>query len=113
MISLIALIIGVLIGTGTYLMLKKTAFKVVLGLFLYGQAANVLIVSMGGIKLGEPPILVNDSPLVYTDPLVQALVLTAIVIGFGVTAFLLVLIYRAYQTHDSDEVDLFGNTDDN
>jgi multicomponent Na+:H+ antiporter subunit C len=112
MIALLALMIGFLIGTGTYLMLKKTAFKVVLGIYLYSQAANLLIISMGGVKLGEPPILTDDSAVTYSDPLVQALVLTAIVIGFGVTAFLLVLIYRAYQTHDSDAIDLFENTDE-
>lgn len=112
MVGLLAIIIGFLVGTGTYLILKKTAFKVALGLVLYGQAANLLIITMGGVKLGEPPILLRESGIVYTDPLVQALILTAIVIGFGVTAFLLVLVYRAYQAHDSDSVDLFGEADD-
>jgi multicomponent Na+:H+ antiporter subunit C len=112
MIGLLAIIVGVLTGTGTYLILKKTAFKVVLGLVLYGQAANLLIIMMGGVKLGKPPILLGDSDTIYTDPLVQALILTAIVIGFGVTAFLLVLVYRAYQVHDSDAVDLFEEADD-
>ncbi len=112
MIALLALMIGVLIGSGTYLILKKMAFKVVLGLVLYGQAANLLIISMGGIQLGDPPILSGLSTDAYTDPLVQALVLTAIVISFGVTSFLLALILRAYQTHDSDEVDLFDAADE-
>lgn len=112
MIGLLAIIIGVLVGTGTYLILKTTAFRVALGLVLYGQAANLLIITMGGVKLGEPPILLREAGLNYSDPLVQALTLTAIVIGFGVTAFLLVLIYRAYQAHDSDSVDLFEEADD-
>jgi multicomponent Na+:H+ antiporter subunit C len=112
MIGLLAIIIGVLVGAGTYLILKKTAFKVALGLVLYGQAANLLIITMGGVKLGEPPILLREAGISYSDPLVQALILTAIVIGFGVTAFLLVLVYRAYQAHDSDSVDLFEEVDD-
>jgi multicomponent Na+:H+ antiporter subunit C len=112
MIALLAIIIGVLVATGTYLILKKTAFMVALGMVLYGQAANLLIITMGGVKLGEPPILLGQENIIYTDPLVQALILTAIVIGFGVTAFLLVLVYRAYQTHDSDNVDLFEEVDD-
>ncbi len=112
MIGLLAIIIGVLVATGTYLILKKTAFKVALGMVLYGQAANVLIITMGGVKTGAPPILLGEDGIVYTDPLVQALILTAIVIGFGVTSFLLVLVYRAYQAHDSDNVDLFEGADD-
>jgi multicomponent Na+:H+ antiporter subunit C len=112
MIALLAIIIGVLVATGTYLILKKTAFMVALGMVLYGQAANLLIITMGGVKLGEPPILLDQENIIYTDPLVQALILTAIVIGFGVTAFLLVLVYRAYETHDSDNVDLFEEVDD-
>jgi len=112
MIGLLAIIIGVLVATGTYLILKKTAFKVALGMVLYGQAANLLIITMGGVKLGEPPILLREAGITYSDPLVQALILTAIVIGFGVTSFLLVLVYRAYQSHDSDNVDLFEEVDD-
>lgn len=112
MIGLLAIIIGVLVATGTYLILKKTAFKVALGLVLYGQAANLLIITMGGVKLGEPPILLREAGIAYSDPLVQALILTAIVIGFGVTAFLLVLVYKAFDTHGSDDVDLFEDVDD-
>jgi multicomponent Na+:H+ antiporter subunit C len=112
MIGLLAIIIGVLVTTGTYLILKKTAFKVALGMVLYSQAANLLIITMGGVKLGAPPILLGEDGIAYTDPLVQALILTAIVIGFGVTSFLLVLVYRSYQAHDSDNIDLFEEADD-
>lgn len=112
MIALLAIVTGILVATGTYLLLKKTAFKVVLGLVLYSHAANLLIITMGGVKLGKAPLLDGSSPAAYTDPLVQALILTAIVIGFGVTAFLLVLVLRAYQAHDSDNVDLLEEQDE-
>lgn len=102
---LMALVIGTLFGGGLYLCLRRRTFQVVLGFSLLSHGVNLLILNMGGIRRGQPP-LVSDAAAGYTDPLVQALILTAIVIGFGVTAFLLVLAYRSYQENGTDEVNL-------
>jgi len=102
---LMALAIGTLFGAGLYLCLRRRTIQVVLGFALLGHAVNLLILSMGGLRHGQPP-LVSAAATGYADPLVQALILTAIVIGFGVTAFLLVLAYRSYQETGSDEVNL-------
>ncbi len=102
---LMALAIGTLFGGGLYLCLRRRSFQLVLGMALLGHAANLLILNMGRIRKGAPPI-VTDQAAGYTDPLVQALILTAIVIGFGVTAFLLVLAYRSYQENGTDDVNV-------
>ncbi len=102
---LMAVAIGTLFGAGLYLCLRQRAFHLVLGMALWGHAANLLILNMGAIRKGQPPII-TDHATGYTDPLVQALILTAIVIGFGVTAFLLVLAYRSYQANGTDSVNI-------
>lgn len=102
---LMALAIGTLFGAGLYLCLRRRTFQLVLGMVLLGHAANLLILNMGEIRKGQPP-LVSEHAMGYTDPLVQALILTAIVIGFGVTAFLLVLAYRSYQENGTDDVNI-------
>jgi multicomponent Na+:H+ antiporter subunit C len=105
---LMALAIGVLFGGGLYLCLRQRTFQVVLGIVLLSHGANLLILNMGGIQRGNPPLL-RDGFAQYTDPLVQALILTAIVISFGVTAFLLILAYRSYEENKTDGV----NQDEN
>jgi multicomponent Na+:H+ antiporter subunit C len=102
---LMALAIGTLFGAGLYLCLRRRTIQLVLGMALLGHAANLLIINMSQIRRGQPP-LVSEPPGVTTDPLTQALILTAIVIGFGVTAFLLVLAYRSYQENGTDSVNL-------
>lgn len=104
----IAVVLGVLFGVGTYLVLRRDVVRIVWGVTIVGQAANVYLVTMGGLG-GSAPVLTDGhagaGPV--TDPLVQALVLTAIVIGLGTTAFLLVLTYRLYEEHgtlDADEL---------
>ncbi|MDY7081892.1 MAG: NADH-quinone oxidoreductase subunit K, partial [Halobacteria archaeon] len=100
------LTVGVLFASGTYLVLQRDIVRVVWGIILMSQAANVYLVTMGGLR-GIAPIVGGEEAGAgagtgtYTDPLVQALVLTAIVIGFGVTAFSLVLVYRLYEEHGS------------
>jgi multicomponent Na+:H+ antiporter subunit C len=95
----LAVALGALATVGTYLLLRRDVVRVVWGVAILGQTANVYLVTMGGLA-GSAPILEHggDSGGV-TDPLVQALVLTAIVIGFGTTAFALVLTYRLHQEH--------------
>lgn len=102
---LMALAIGTLFGSGLYLCLRRRTIQLVLGFSLLGHAVNLLILNMGGIRRGQPP-LVSNAATGYADPLVQALILTAIVIGFGVTAFFLVLAYRSYQENGTDDVNL-------
>ena len=102
---LVALTIGVLFGGGVFLLMRPYGFPVVLGLVLISHGINILLVAMGRIRLGSPPILATAPPA-PADPLAQALVLTAIVISFGTTAFVLVLVYRGYQRARSERVDL-------
>ena len=98
------LIISVLVGCGIYLMLRPTLFPVILGLMLLGHATNLLILLMGRLQLAAPPIL-EEGVTIYTDPLSQAFILTAIVIGFAMTAFLLVLAFRSAEEANTDQVD--------
>jgi len=100
--------IGVLVGTGVFLTLRARTFDVVLGLTLISYGVNLFIFAMGRIALNKPPILrpeVAPTLANYADPLPQALVLTAIVIGFGMTALVLVMAMRARLEHGTDHVD--------
>ena len=100
--------IGVLVAGGVYLLLRARSFDVILGLTLLSYAVNLLIFSMGRLVVGKPPILVEGAaPTLanYTDPLPQALVLTAIVIAFAMTAVLLVVAIRSRSDSRSDHVD--------
>jgi len=100
---LVALSIGWLVACGIYLMLRARTFPVVLGLTLISYAVNVFLFASGRLTEQAPPLIQAGES--YADPLPQALVLTAIVIGFGMTAFLVVLAIRAYGDHGSDRVD--------
>ncbi len=105
---LLATGIGVLIGSGVFLALRARTFDVVLGLTLISYGVNLFIFAMGRIALNMPPILrpgVSATLANYADPLPQALVLTAIVIGFGMTALVLVMALRARLEHGTDHVD--------
>lgn len=100
---LVASGIGIVTASGIYLLLRGRTFPVVLGLSLIGYAVNVFIFSMGRLLPNAAPILVNTTQT--TDPLPQALVLTAIVIGFATTAFILQLALRSRHENGSDHVD--------
>ena len=101
---LLAIALGVVTASGVYLLLRGRTFPLVLGLSLLSYAANVFIFAMGRLTSGAPPIVSPDAAA-YADPLPQALVLTAIVIGFGMTAFLVVLALRLSHETGSDHVD--------
>jgi multicomponent K+:H+ antiporter subunit C len=103
---LLASAIGLLCSAGVYLVLRARTFPVVLGLTFLSYAVNVFIFVSGGIRVGQPPIV--GAAVAMTDPLPQALVLTAIVIGFGMTAFLVVLALRARSATGNDHVDRGG-----
>jgi multicomponent Na+:H+ antiporter subunit C len=108
MASLLAIIVGCLYAAGIYMMLRRSLFKLVLGLVLLSHGANLLIFTVGGLTRGGPPVVPAGAtaPIApYADPLPQALILTAIVIGFAVLAFSLALFHRAYQTFGSDDPD--------
>ncbi len=98
--TVVAVVLGVLFALGTFLVLRRDVLRVVWGVAILSQAANVFLVTMGGLS-GAVPVIAHGSsgaePI--TDPLVQALVLTAIVIGFGTLAFALVLTVRVYEEH--------------
>lgn len=96
--------LGVVTACGVFLLLRGRTFSVVLGLSLLSYAVNLFIFTMGRVTAGAPPV-VTEGAAAYTDPLPQALVLTAIVIGFGMTAFFLGLAVRAYGESGSDHVD--------
>jgi multicomponent K+:H+ antiporter subunit C len=105
---LIALGIGSLAGTGIWLMLRARTFDLIIGLTLLSYAVNLFIFMMGRLKVAAPPILdtaVEPTLANYADPLPQALVLTAIVIGFAMTALMLVIALRTHLETGSDHVD--------
>jgi multicomponent Na+:H+ antiporter subunit C len=112
--ALLAVVVGGLYAAGIYLMLRRSMVKLVLGLALLGHAANLLLFAAASPQRGRPPIVPEglDAPAtIVTDPLPQALVLTAIVIGFGVVAFAVVLVRRAHEALDSDDLDELGTAD--
>lgn len=96
--------IGVLVAAGLYLMLRPTSFSVVLGLTLLSYAVNALIFFAGRLNAESPPLAIGGASGI-ADPLPQALVLTAIVIGFGMTAYLVALALRAKGESKTDHVD--------
>lgn len=101
---IVASSIGILTAAGVYLVLRGRTFPVVIGLALLSYAVNVFLFAMGRLVIDAPPILTKDATA-YTDPLPQALVLTAIVISFGMTALLVVLALRTYLEIGNDHVD--------
>ena len=99
----IALTAGVLVAAGTYLIMQRLLTRIVIGLGLLAHGANLVLLGSGG-RPGAAPII-GSSERQLADPLPQALVLTAIVITFGVTAFLLALAYRSHIETQSDAVE--------
>ena len=103
----VAALAGVLFAAATYLMLSRALIRMLLGLSMLGNAVNLVIFVSGRLTRAVPPIVLegNTMPIDGANPLPQALILTAIVIGFAMFCFLLVLAYRAYQTLDADNTD--------
>ncbi|MEL6450080.1 MAG: Na+/H+ antiporter subunit C [Pseudomonadota bacterium] len=107
---LVASAIGVLSAAGLYLLLRLRTFPVIMGISLLTYAVNVFLFASGRLTVGAPPIL-RDGIDTYADPLPQALVLTAIVISFGMTAVVVMIALGAYLGSDDDHVD--DQTDSN
>jgi multicomponent K+:H+ antiporter subunit C len=104
----ISMTIGVLAGSGLWLLLRPRTFQVIIGLSLLSYAVNLFIFGMGRLRVGVPPVLDPSVPTnlaLYADPLPQALVLTAIVISFAMTALFLVVVLAARGLSGSDHVD--------
>ncbi len=105
---LLAVLIGVLYASGVYMMLRRSMVKLLIGILLLGNGANMLIFLLGRITKGKPPVISPDAKTftdIYADPVPQALILTAIVISFGLTAFAIVLLKRVYVLVNSDDLD--------
>ena len=100
---LIASAIGVLTAAGVYLVLRGQSFPIIIGLAFLSYAVNLFLFSMGRLTINRPPIIDPNAPG-YADPLPQALVLTAIVISFGMTALSVVLALRSFLETGSDDV---------
>ncbi|MBE7552799.1 MAG: Na+/H+ antiporter subunit C [Anaerolineales bacterium] len=112
--TILAFVIGGLYAGGIYMMLRRSIVRLIIGLVLLGHATNLLIFDVGRLTPGQPPLIpANETTLTtpFADPLPQALILTAIVIGFGVQAFAVVLIKRVYQTVGNDDLDQMKATD--
>jgi len=102
-IVLLSAVVAILFGSGAFLVLKPDLFRVVIGMVLISNAANLTLMA-SGLSRGSAPLHPLDEDRV-ADPLVQAMTLTAIVIGFGVTALLLALSYRVYTSHATVDLD--------
>jgi multicomponent Na+:H+ antiporter subunit C len=107
---LLAITAGVLYATGVYLMLRRRLAQLIIGLSLLSNGSNILILAAAGVTRGRPPLITETitSADQFADPVPQSLILTAIVIGFGVLAFALVLAHRVHQSAASDDIDMIG-----
>jgi multicomponent Na+:H+ antiporter subunit C len=111
---LLALFIGFLFATAVYCLLRRSVVRVIVGIILLSQSANLLVFTAAGLTPGKPGLIPLDAKQLSepsADPLPQALVLTAIVIGFGLVAFALVLARNAYQAIGHDDLNRFRGTD--
>jgi multicomponent Na+:H+ antiporter subunit C len=111
---LLAIAVGLLYAAAIYMMFRRSIVKLVIGLMLLSNAANLLIFTSSGVTAGAPPLILEGATMpaaTTADPLPQAVVLTAIVIAFGVLAFAVVLIHRAYNILHTDNLDQMKDTD--
>lgn len=111
---LLAILIGSLFGSGVFCLLRRSIMKLVIGIILLSQAANLLVFAAGGLTQDRPAFALTSTqlpPAGYADPLPQALVLTAIVIGFGLVVFSISLLLKAYRAVGSDDINAFNETD--
>ena len=106
-----AFVCGFLFTAAIYLILSRSLLRIIIGTGLLSHGAHLTILTMGGLG-GEAPPVLSDGVTNFADPLPQALILTAIVIAFGVTAFFLVIAYRAYQELGTDDTTLMKGSDE-
>jgi multicomponent Na+:H+ antiporter subunit C len=111
---LLAVIVGLLYSTAIYLILQRSLVKVIIGVLTLGHASNLFIFVVARLTRGAPALVpegLNFVPEPFADPLPQALILTAIVIGFGIQAFAIVLLQKVYRSTGTSELDLLTSTD--
>ncbi|MBW7475400.1 Na(+)/H(+) antiporter subunit C [Paenibacillus oenotherae] len=106
-----SLAIGVLFTVGVYLILSKSLLRIILGTSLMTHGIHLLLLTMSRLKRGAPPLLGEEAEA-YGDPLPQALILTSIVISFGVTSLYLILAYKAYRKLGTDNMELLRGEED-
>lgn len=114
MTTLMAILIGTFYAAAIYMMLRRSVVKLVIGLVLLSNAANLLIFTVAGMERGVPPLIPEGVDVIAgaaADPLAQAVILTSIVIGFGVLAFAVVLIHRATEVMQTDDMNEMKETD--
>ncbi|MEW6334594.1 MAG: Na+/H+ antiporter subunit C [Thermodesulfobacteriota bacterium] len=112
--TILAVLVGGLYGAGVYMMMRRSIVKLIIGLALLSHGSNLLILLMGLLSRGRPAVISpGQTQLVsgVADPVPQALILTAIVIGFGVLSFTVVLIRGTYKTLQTDDLDDLQTTD--
>ncbi len=112
---LLALVIGLLYAAGIYMILRRSLVKLIIGLILLGNGVNLLIFLLGRITKGLPPIIPGEMSTfagAYADPVPQALILTAIVISFGLQSFAIILIKRVYKVVKTDDLDKLSLDDE-
>ncbi len=111
---LMAAVTGAIFAAGLYLIMRRSIVRLIIGLILMGHAANLAIFTIGGLVRDRAPVVAPGAQGIggaFADPLPQALILTAIVIGFGVQAFAIVLIGRAARAAGTDDLDRMTTTD--
>lgn len=114
MTALLAIVIGALYAGAIYMMTRRSIVKLIIGLIMLSHAAHLLIFTVSGLKRAPAPIVPKDGALVFeaaADPMPQALILTAIVISFGVLAFALALLRRAFGIASAEDVDQIRTTE--
>lgn len=112
---LLAIVVGTLYGAGIFMVLRRSLVKLILGLGLLGHATNLLLFSASGVVRERPPIIPASETEIagaFANPLSQALILTAIVIGLASTAFAIVLAKRAYALLGTDDIDVMALTEE-
>lgn len=112
---LLVILIGVLYSAGFYMLLRRSMVKLLLGITLLGNGVNLLIFLLGRITKGKPPVIAESAFVfsdIYADPIPQALILTAIVISFGLQSFAIVLLKRVYALLNTDDLDDLNTPED-
>lgn len=114
MTLVLALVVGTLFAGGLYMMLRRNLVKILIGLLLLSHAANLFVFTLGRLVRGIPPLIPDgETRLIppYADPVPQALILTAIVISFGVTAFAIILLRQAYLSLGTEDLNKLRTTE--
>lgn len=112
---LLIILIGLFYAAGMYLMFRRSMVRLLIGFILMGNGTNLLIFLMGDIVKGKPPLIspeLTGFVGAYSDPVPQSLILTAIVISFGLQAFAIILLKRVYSMTGSDDLDTLNTHDD-